>query len=152
MCIRDRSIGEPGTQLTMRTFHIGGTASRVSEQSRLDAKTNGTIRFIGLQTVKSKAGDLVVMNRQGSIAVVDEKNRERERYSVVYGAKLKVNDGDPVTLGQVMVEWDPYTFSILTEIGGTVQFKDLQEGLSLIHISEPTRQAEISYAVFCLKK
>jgi DNA-directed RNA polymerase subunit beta' len=115
----------------MRTFHIGGTASRVSEQSRLDAKNNGTVRFIGLQTVKAKSGDLVVMNRQGSIAVVDEKNRERERYSVVYGAKLKVNEGDPVTLGQVMVEWDPYTFAILTEIGGTVQFKDLQEGVTL---------------------
>src|SRR5207342_1482716 len=95
--IAAQSIGEPGTQLTMRTFHIGGTASRVSEQSRLDAKNNGTVRFIGLQTVKAKSGDLVVMNRQGSIAVVDDKNRERERYSVVYGAKLKVNDGDPVT-------------------------------------------------------
>jgi DNA-directed RNA polymerase subunit beta' len=129
--IAAQSIGEPGTQLTMRTFHIGGTASRVSEQSRLDAKNNGTVRFIGLQTVKAKAGNLVVMNRQGSIAVVDEKNRERERYSVVYGAKLLVNDGDPVTLGQVMVEWDPYTFAILTEIGGTVQFKDLQEGVTL---------------------
>src|SRR5229473_1541978 len=122
--IAAQSIGEPGTQLTMRTFHIGGTASRVSEQSRLDARTNGNARFIGLQTVKSKTGDLVVMNRQGSIAVVDEKNRERERYSVIYGAKLKVNEGDPVKLGQVMVEWDPYTFAILTEIGGTVQFKD----------------------------
>ncbi len=129
--IAAQSIGEPGTQLTMRTFHIGGTASRVSEQSRLDAKNNGSVRFIGLQTVKSKSGDLVVMNRQGSIAVVDDKGRERERYSVVYGAKVKVNDGDPVTLGQVMVEWDPYTFAILTEIGGTVQFKDLQEGVTL---------------------
>jgi DNA-directed RNA polymerase subunit beta' len=129
--IAAQSIGEPGTQLTMRTFHIGGTASRVSEQSRLEAKTNGTVRFIGLQTVKSKAGDLVVMNRQGSIAVVDDKNRERERYSVIYGAKVKVNDGDAVQLGQVMVEWDPYTFAILTEIGGTVQFKDLQEGVTL---------------------
>jgi DNA-directed RNA polymerase subunit beta' len=129
--IAAQSIGEPGTQLTMRTFHIGGTASRVSEQSRLEAKTNGTVRFIGLQTVKSKSGDLVVMNRQGSIAVVDEKNRERERYSVIYGAKLKVNEGDHVQLGQILVEWDPYTFAILTEIGGTVQFKDLQEGVTL---------------------
>ena len=129
--IAAQSIGEPGTQLTMRTFHIGGTASRVSEQSRLDAKNNGTVRFIGLQTVKSKSGDLVVMNRQGSIAVVDEKNRERERYSVIYGAKLKVNDGDAVPQGKVMVEWDPYTFAILTEIGGTAQFKDLQEGVTL---------------------
>src|SRR5499433_3620432 len=129
--IAAQSIGEPGTQLTMRTFHIGGTASRVSEQSRLDAKSNGTLRFIGLQTVKSKTGDLVAMNRNGSIAVVDDKGRERERYSVVYGAKVKLNEGDPVQLGQVMVEWDPYTFAILTEIGGTVQFKDLQEGVTL---------------------
>src|SRR3989441_4278250 len=129
--IAAQSIGEPGTQLTMRTFHIGGTASRVSEQSRLDAKNNGVLRFINLQTVKSKSGDLVVMNRQGSIAVVDEKGRERERYAVVYGAKVKVNEGDQVQLGQVLVEWDPYTFAILTEIGGTVQFKDLQEGVTL---------------------
>jgi DNA-directed RNA polymerase subunit beta' len=129
--IAAQSIGEPGTQLTMRTFHIGGTASRVSEQSRLDAKNAGSVRFINLQTVKSKAGDLVVMNRNGSIALVDDKGRERERYSVVYGAKVKVNDGDMVELGHVLVEWDPYTFAILTEIGGTVQFKDLQEGVTL---------------------
>jgi DNA-directed RNA polymerase subunit beta' len=129
--IAAQSIGEPGTQLTMRTFHIGGTASRVSEQSRLEAKNNGSVRFINLQTVKSKTGDLVVMNRNGFIAVVDDKAREKERYSVVYGARVKVEEGKPVTLGQVMVEWDPYTFAILTEIGGTVQFKDLQEGLTL---------------------
>src|SRR6202522_1786509 len=129
--IAAQSIGEPGTQLTMRTFHIGGTASRVSEQSRLDAKSNGTVRFINLQTVKSKTGDLVVMNRQGSIAVVDEKGRERERYAVVYGAKVKVAEGGPVALREALVEWDPYTFAILTEIGGTAQFKDLQEGITL---------------------
>src|SRR6202022_1342104 len=107
------------------------TACAVSEEARPDAKNIGAVRFIGLQTVKSKSGDLVVMNRQGSIAVVDEKNRERERYSVVYGAKLKVNEGDPVTLGQVMVGGDPYTFAILTETCGTIQFKDLQEGVTL---------------------
>jgi DNA-directed RNA polymerase subunit beta' len=129
--IAAQSIGEPGTQLTMRTFHIGGTASRVSEQSRLEARSNGMVRFINLQTVKSKTGDLVVMNRAGSIAVADEKGREKERYAVVYGAKLKVQDGQPVNLGQVLVEWDPYTFAILTEIGGTIQFKDLQEGVTL---------------------
>jgi DNA-directed RNA polymerase subunit beta' len=89
--IAAQSIGEPGTQLTMRTFHIGGTASRVSEQSRLEARSVGSVRFINLQTVKSKTGDLVVMNRAGSIAIVDDKGREKERYSVVYGAKLKVH-------------------------------------------------------------
>ncbi len=129
--IAAQSIGEPGTQLTMRTFHIGGTASRVSEQSRLEAKNNGAVKFIALQTVRSKTGDLVVMNRNGSIAVVDDRGRERERYSVVYGAKLKVEELAQVAMGQVLVEWDPYTFAILTEIGGTVQFKDLAEGLTL---------------------
>jgi len=129
--IAAQSIGEPGTQLTMRTFHIGGTASRVSEQSRNDAKNNGIVRFQNLITVRSKAGDLVVMNRNGQIIIVDEKGREKERYSVVYGAKLKVADGQQVQLGQILVEWDPYTFAILTEIGGTVTFKDLHEGLTL---------------------
>jgi DNA-directed RNA polymerase subunit beta' len=129
--IAAQSIGEPGTQLTMRTFHIGGTASRVSEQSRLDAKNNGIVRFINLVTVRSKSGDLVAMTRSGSIAVVDDRGREKERYQVVYGAKLKVEDGAHVSLGQLLVEWDPYTFAILTEIGGTVQFKDLQEGITL---------------------
>jgi DNA-directed RNA polymerase subunit beta' len=129
--IAAQSIGEPGTQLTMRTFHIGGTASRVSEQSRLEAKNNGAVRFINLQTVRSKVGDLVVMNRNGFIAVLDEKAREKERYAVVYGARVKVEDNSPVTKGQVLVEWDPYTFAIVTEIGGTVSYKDLQEGLTL---------------------
>jgi DNA-directed RNA polymerase subunit beta' len=129
--IAAQSIGEPGTQLTMRTFHIGGTASRVSEQSRLDAKNHGTVRFVNLITVRSKEGYLVAMNRNGSITVVDEKGREKERYAVVYGGKVKVEDGQQVSLGDVLVEWDPYTFAILTEIGGTVQFKDLQEGLTL---------------------
>jgi DNA-directed RNA polymerase subunit beta' len=129
--IAAQSIGEPGTQLTMRTFHIGGTASRVSEQSRLDAKSHGTVRFFNMLTVRSKSGDLVAMNRSGAIAVVDERGREKEHYQVVYGAKLKVEDGAQVQLGQTLVEWDPYTFAILTEIGGTIQFKDLQEGITL---------------------
>ncbi len=129
--IAAQSIGEPGTQLTMRTFHIGGTASRVSMQAGLDAKNNGNVRFINLQYVKAKSGNLVVMNRNGSIAIIDEKGREKERYSVVYGAKIKVADGDAVKIGDMLVEWDPYTFAILTEIGGTIQFKDLQEGVTL---------------------
>ncbi len=129
--IAAQSIGEPGTQLTMRTFHIGGTASRVSQQSSLDAKNHGTVRFLNMLTVRSKSGDLVAMNRSGAIAVVDERGREKEHYQVVYGAKLKVEEGAQVQLGQVLVEWDPYTFAILTEIGGTIQFKDLQEGITL---------------------
>ncbi len=129
--IAAQSIGEPGTQLTMRTFHIGGTASRVSEQSTLDAKHAGTVRYQGLQVVETKSssetakGELVVMNRTGSLVVQDSKGRDRERYPIVYGARLKVRDGAPVEPGQILVEWDPYTFSILTEDSGSVKYKDL---------------------------
>ena len=129
--IAAQSIGEPGTQLTMRTFHIGGTASRVSDASHLEAKNAGTVRFINLVTVRSKDGGLVAMNRNGSIAIVDDKGREKERYAIVYGAKLKVEEGAKVAQGATLGEWDPYTFSLLTEIAGTVQFKDLQEGVTL---------------------
>ncbi len=129
--IAAQSIGEPGTQLTMRTFHIGGTASRVSDASHLEAKNAGTIRFINLVTVRSKDGGLVAFNRNGSIAIIDDKGREKERYAIVYGAKLKVEEGTKVNQGDVIGEWDPYTFSLLTEIAGTVQFKDLQEGVTL---------------------
>ena len=129
--IAAQSIGEPGTQLTMRTFHIGGTASRVSDASHLEAKNTGTVRFINLVTVRSKSGDLVAMNRNGSVAIIDDKGREKERYAIVYGAKLKVEEGTKVGIGDKLGEWDPYTFSLLTEIAGTVQFKDLQEGVTL---------------------
>ena len=129
--IAAQSIGEPGTQLTMRTFHIGGTASRVHDASHLEAKNAGTLRFINLVTVRSKDGNLVAFNRNGSIAVVDDKGREKERYAIVYGAKLKLEEGARVEQGTVIGEWDPYTFSLLTEIAGTVQFKDLQEGVTL---------------------
>jgi DNA-directed RNA polymerase subunit beta' len=130
--IAAQSIGEPGTQLTMRTFHIGGTASRVSEQSTLEARHRGVVRFEGLQAVEGRretegkeGKSLIVMNRSGSINLVDDKGVVRERYSVVYGARLKVRDGQHVEKAQVLVEWDPYTFSILTEQGGTVRFKDI---------------------------
>ncbi len=130
--IAAQSIGEPGTQLTMRTFHIGGTASRVSEQSTLDSKHAGVVRYQGLQVVEAKGsggdtakGELIVMNRTGSLVVQDSKGRDRERYPIVYGARLKVKDGQPVEPGQILVEWDPYTFSILTEDAGSVKYKDL---------------------------
>jgi DNA-directed RNA polymerase subunit beta' len=129
--IAAQSIGEPGTQLTMRTFHIGGTASRVAEQSTLEAKNKGTVKFINLATVKDKEGDLVVMNRAGQIIILDDKGRERERYPVVYGAKLKVKDGQGIESGSTFVEWDPYTFSILTEEGGTAHFKDVVQGVTV---------------------
>ncbi|MDE3164346.1 MAG: DNA-directed RNA polymerase subunit beta', partial [Acidobacteriota bacterium] len=129
--IAAQSIGEPGTQLTMRTFHIGGTASRISEQSTQDAKSDGFARYIGIQTVRSKNGELIAMNRNGIMAVVDDKGREKERYPVVYGARVLSEDGAPVKSNQILLEWDPYTFSILTEVSGVIHFKDLIDGLTL---------------------
>ena len=129
--IAAQSIGEPGTQLTMRTFHIGGTASRVSEQSTLESKHAGTAKFQDIQVVKKKDGSLIVMNRTGFMIVQDTKGRDRERYAVVYGAHLRVQDGQQVEPGQTLVEWDPYTFSILTEQRGTVRFKDIVEGVTV---------------------
>src|SRR5438105_2556250 len=129
--IAAQSIGEPGTQLTMRTFHIGGTATRVSERSTLEARNNGVVKFGDLKHVEGRGGTLIAMNRSGLIAIVDEKNREKERYHVVYGARLRVQDGEHVTHGQVLAEWDPFTFSILTETSGTVKFDDLKTGVTI---------------------
>jgi DNA-directed RNA polymerase subunit beta' len=142
--ISAQSIGEPGTQLTMRTFHIGGTATRISEQSTQDAKSDGFVRFIGMQSVKNEKGDLIAMNRNGIIAVVDDKGREKERYPVVYGAKILVADGEPAKTNQLLLEWDPYTFSILTEVSGVVHFKDLQEGITLTEqVDEVTGMSQL---------
>ena len=106
-----QSIGEPGTQLTMRTFHIGGTASRISDQCTLDSKHKGVARYDNVQFVERPnmqgGSDMIVMNRTGFIVVQDDKGRDRERYQVVYGARLKVKDGQPVENGQILVEWDP---------------------------------------------
>src|SRR5207248_4310857 len=125
-CALPISSGEPGTQLTMRTFHIGGTATRVSERSTLEARNNGVVKFVDLKHVEGRGGTLIAMNRSGLIAIVDEKSREKERYHVVYGARLRVQDGEHVTHGQILAEWDPFTFSILTETAGTVKFDDLK--------------------------
>ncbi|MFH1025279.1 MAG: DNA-directed RNA polymerase subunit beta' [Nitrospirota bacterium] len=129
--IAAQSIGEPGTQLTMRTFHIGGAASKVVERTILAAKNSGTIKFINISTVKNREGLLVIMNRNGGIAVVDSKGREKEKYSVVYGAKLMVNNGQKVEIGQKLVEWDPYSTPILTEIGGKIAYGDIIEGATV---------------------
>jgi DNA-directed RNA polymerase subunit beta' len=130
--IAAQSIGEPGTQLTMRTFHIGGAASRVGEESVQDTKNGGTIVFLRLRTVEDKKGDLVVMNRNGAIAVQDEEGNIRERYTVVYGARLKVKEGQKVDPGTELVEWDPYSFSILTEEEGTVDYKHVLVGTTTV--------------------
>jgi len=129
--IAAQSIGEPGTQLTMRTFHIGGAASKVVEQTVLEAKNSGAIKFINISTVKNRDGLLVVLNRNGSIAVVDSKGREKEKYPIVYGAKLLVKDGQKVEIAQRLVEWDPYSTPILTEVGGRIAFGDIAENVTV---------------------
>lgn len=129
--IAAQSIGEPGTQLTMRTFHIGGAATKLVEQTILEAKNSGSVKFINLSTVKNREGSLVVMNRNGSIAIVDGRGREKEKYSLLYGAKLKVEDGQKVEVGQRLVEWDPYSTPIITEVGGRVAQGDIIEGVSV---------------------
>jgi DNA-directed RNA polymerase subunit beta' len=129
--IAAQSIGEPGTQLTMRTFHIGGTASRRAEQTSLESRTDGILKFINLNTVINAEGHHIVMNRNGEIAVVDETGREREKYLVLYGAKIKIAPGGTVTQGCILAEWDPYTMPILTEFSGKVKFGDIIEGVTM---------------------
>jgi DNA-directed RNA polymerase subunit beta' len=126
--IAAQSIGEPGTQLTMRTFHYGGTASRVSEQSKHISKNPGVVKFINVNTVESRRGLLVVINRSGKLVLTDEKGRERERYALTYGSQLLVHEGDDVPPGTELVTWDPFTYAILTELGGTVELQDIVEG------------------------
>ncbi|HEY6106595.1 MAG TPA: DNA-directed RNA polymerase subunit beta', partial [Anaeromyxobacteraceae bacterium] len=128
--IAAQSIGEPGTQLTMRTFHIGGAASRRAEQSTLENRNAGLVKFVGLNTVKKRDGTLIVMNRNGEVVVTDEQGRERERYGVVYGAKMLVKDGQRLDPGTLLAEWDPYSVPILTEVAGRLKFGDLVDGVT----------------------
>lgn len=140
--IAAQSIGEPGTQLTMRTFHIGGTASRRAEQTTLTPRNAGTLRYLNLKTVVDREGDLVVMNRNGEVAIVDSpepgRERERERYPVVYGAKLKKTDGSAVKPNELIAEWDPYTVPILTEVSGTIKFGDINDKTMQEKVDERT--------------
>jgi DNA-directed RNA polymerase subunit beta' len=136
--IAAQSIGEPGTQLTMRTFHIGGTASRRAEQTTLEVRNDGFVKLINVSTVTNKEGDLVVMNRNGEIAIIDYpeggdkgRERERERYPLVYGAKLKKKSGAKIKAGELLAEWDPYTIPILTEVSGAVKFGDIVEAVTM---------------------
>jgi DNA-directed RNA polymerase subunit beta' len=129
-----QSIGEPGTQLTMRTFHIGGTASRRAEQTTLVARNEGIVRLHGVNTVRSRDGSLVVMSRRGEVVITvpaGQAERERERYPLVYGAKLRKNDGDMVKAGELIAEWDPFTTPIITEVAGTVKYGDIIEGKTM---------------------
>jgi DNA-directed RNA polymerase subunit beta' len=129
--IAAQSIGEPGTQLTMRTFHIGGTAQRGSEQSNIEASYQATITIRNKNIVTNGAGAKIVLSRNCEIVLEDDKNRELARYRIPYGSKILVDDGDKVKPGQRLVEWDPYTIPIITERDGIVHYIDLQEGVSI---------------------
>ncbi|MBI5602010.1 MAG: DNA-directed RNA polymerase subunit beta' [Deltaproteobacteria bacterium] len=129
--IAAQSIGEPGTQLTMRTFHIGGVASKRGEQTTLHSRTEGKAQFVQLHTVQNRDGDLVVMNRNGQICVLDEKNRERERYPLIYGTLLKVKDHQMIKAGTLLANWDPFTIPIITAVSGRVKFGDITEGATM---------------------
>ena len=126
-----QSIGEPGTQLTMRTFHIGGTATQRVEQSHVEARNDGTVKYLSMSTIKDKHGSIIVMNRNAELAIVDVTGRERERYPVVYGATLRAEDGESVKAGQLIHEWDPFQNPILIDTRGTVRFGDLAEGSTM---------------------
>ncbi|MBI4797952.1 MAG: DNA-directed RNA polymerase subunit beta' [Desulfarculus sp.] len=135
--IAAQSIGEPGTQLTMRTFHIGGAAARRAEQSRVEARYNGQLKYINLVTVLSSEGHPVVMNRNGELAIMGEGGRERERYKIPYGAHLLFQEGDQVQAGGEVAQWDPYTSPILTDVDGEVKFGDIIESATMQERLDP---------------
>jgi DNA-directed RNA polymerase subunit beta' len=129
--IAAQSIGEPGTQLTMRTFHIGGTASQIFKQPQIKAKNDGTVQYTELRTVTALEGHDIVLNKNGFISVHAADGRELERYPVVIGSMISVPEGGKVKKGQSFVQWDPYNVSILTEKAGRVEFKDILEGVTM---------------------
>ncbi len=130
--IAAQSIGEPGTQLTMRTFHIGGAASRAAVASQVEAKSNGTVRFTPqIRYVTNPKGEKVVISRTAEVLVTDDNGRERERHKIPYGATLLVADGKPVKAGQTLASWDPHTRPIITEHGGIVRFEHIEEGVTV---------------------
>jgi DNA-directed RNA polymerase subunit beta' len=126
--IAAQSIGEPGTQLTMRTFHVGGTA-RFEQETKHVAAMDGTVKYLGdLNVIKNRAGEIISMKRQSELALLDERGREVARYQIVYGAHLHVENGQKVKEDDIIATWDPFTFAILTEVKGTVKYQDLKEG------------------------
>jgi DNA-directed RNA polymerase subunit beta' len=141
--IAAQSIGEPGTQLTMRTFHIGGTASRIIEQSFLKSKSKGTVKYHGLKTVRQKEGNIVVVNRNGQISINDENSRELEKHMVPSGSILSAEDGREIDKNVIFVRWDPYTSPILTEVSGKVRYEDIIEEVTMAEeIDEATGLSE----------
>ncbi|HEX4882147.1 MAG TPA: DNA-directed RNA polymerase subunit beta' [Porticoccaceae bacterium] len=129
--IAAQSIGEPGTQLTMRTFHIGGAASRASAADNIQVKTGGTVRLVGAKVAKRSNGELVAVSRSGELAVADASGRDRERYKLPYGAVIRVVDGATVEAGMVVATWDPHTHPVITEVEGRAAFSGMEEGLSI---------------------
>jgi len=133
--IAAQSIGEPGTQLTMRTFHIGGTA-QVADNSYIESNHTGTVKIVNRNVVKDSNGVLVVMGRNVQVQVLDEHGTERAAHKLTYGSRLRVDEGDTVNRGQRIAEWDPYTMPILTEVNGTVEFEDLVDGVSIREVAD----------------
>ncbi|MAM93950.1 DNA-directed RNA polymerase subunit beta' [Parvibaculum sp.] len=133
--IAAQSIGEPGTQLTMRTFHIGGTA-QVADNSYIESNHTGTVKIVNRNVVKDSNGVLVVMGRNVQVQVLDEHGTERASHKLTYGSRLRVDEGDTVNRGQRIAEWDPYTMPILTEVNGTVEFEDLVDGVSIREVAD----------------
>jgi len=130
--IAAQSIGEPGTQLTMRTFHIGGAASRTAAQSNIEAKSNGTVRFTAtMRYVTNAKGEPVVISRSGEVLIADDNGRERERHKVPYGATLAHIDGNVIKAGAILATWDPLTRPIITEYAGTIRFENVEEGVTV---------------------
>ncbi|RUQ80617.1 DNA-directed RNA polymerase subunit beta' [Legionella septentrionalis] len=129
--IAAQSIGEPGTQLTMRTFHIGGAASRATAANNIQVKNKGIIRLHNIKTVTHENNNLVAVSRSGEVTIADEFGRERERYKLPYGAVLSVRDNSPVEAGQVIATWDPHTHPVISEVAGKLKFVDLIEGLTM---------------------
>ncbi len=129
--IAAQSIGEPGTQLTMRTFHIGGAASRAAAVNSIDVKTTGTVHLHNIKTVRHHSGKLVAVSRSGELTVLDDVGREKERYKVPYGANILVSDGDAVEGGQMVANWDPHTHPVITEVAGRIQFVDFIDGVTV---------------------
>jgi len=129
--IAAQSIGEPGTQLTMRTFHIGGAASRAAAVNSIEIKNKGTLRWHNLKAVHHEKGHWVAVSRSGEVGVIDDFGRERERYRVPYGSVIGVSEGKPVVAGQIIATWDPHTHPVVTEVAGSIRFQDFIDGITV---------------------
>ena len=129
--IAAQSIGEPGTQLTMRTFHIGGAASRAVAIDHIEVKSSGSIRFYNLKSVENSEGKLVAVSRSGELSVIDSHGRERERYKIPYGAIVSVKEGDAIEIGQTVANWDPHTHPVVSEVAGYASFQDFISGVTV---------------------